>query len=110
MPTSGATKDDFDGAIDRLEQGRVGVARAKVVSFDAASRALENQIYFLSLNRAGRDYGNSVFCLPWVDETRHPVAFHEHDEQLLRLMVDRAEIDQARESYSFLEDRIDSYG
>lgn len=76
----------------------------------AVTRALENQLYFLSLNRAGRDFGNSIFCPPWVDETRHPMMFDAHDEQLTRLIVDRAEIDRARESYSFLEDRLDHYG
>ena len=37
----------------------------------ATTRALENQVYLLSLNRAGADYGNSVFCQPWMDDD-HP--------------------------------------
>ncbi len=76
----------------------------------AVTRALENQIYFVSLNRAGRDYGSSLFCPPWVDETLHPLRFDDYDEQFMRLVADRAEIDQARESYAFLQDRLDRYG
>ena len=75
----------------------------------AVSRAIENQVFFLSLNRAGAYYGNSIFCPPWVDEDREPTVFSEHDELFQRLTVDRAEIEFARERYSFLRDRLDSY-
>lgn len=74
------------------------------------TRALENQVFFLSLNRAGADYGNSRFCYPWMDENRLPVSFAEHDEQFLHLEIDPAEITAARETYSFLKDRLPDYG
>lgn len=75
----------------------------------AVSRALENQIYFLSLNRAGDDFGNSVFCTPWIDETMPPTVFADVDEDFKRLTLNRSEIDIARETYSFLKDRRDQY-
>ncbi len=73
------------------------------------TRALENQVFFLSLNRAGADYGNSRFCYPWMDENRLPVSFAPHDEQFLNLEIDPAEIIVARETYSFLKDRLPDY-
>jgi omega-amidase len=70
------------------------------------TRALENQVFFLSVNRAGHDYGRSVFCPPWADESHRPIVFEEHDEQLVRLIAERGEIALARERYSFLKDRL----
>jgi len=70
------------------------------------ARAIENQVFFLSLNRAGKDYGRSIFCPPWVDENRQPFAFEDRDEQLVRLIAERGEITLARERYSFLKDRL----
>ncbi|MFK5998839.1 MAG: carbon-nitrogen hydrolase family protein [Rhodobacterales bacterium] len=73
------------------------------------TRAMENQVFFLSLNRAGDDYGNSRFCRPWMDENHPPVRFAEHAEQFINLVIDPAEIAQARQGYSFLKDRLPSY-
>ncbi len=73
------------------------------------SRALENQCYFLSLNRAGAHYGQSVFCHPWHDETKGPSVFPAHDEAFLRFTASRAEIERVRDTYSFLRDRLPSY-
>ena len=73
------------------------------------TRALENQVFFLSLNRAGSEYGKSIFCPPWVDEYRCPFVFDDHEEQLTRLIVERGEITLARERYSFLKDRRPSH-
>ncbi|MBT9385900.1 carbon-nitrogen hydrolase family protein [Pseudooceanicola sp. CBS1P-1] len=75
----------------------------------AVSRAIENQCYFLSLNRAGADYGQSLFCHPWHDETLAPTAFPAHAEAFLHLRATREEITSVRETYSFLRDRLDSY-
>lgn len=75
----------------------------------AISRALENQIYLLSLNRAGRHFGQSVFCLPWVDERHPPIVFPDRDESFLKVSLDRAAIERARERYPFLKDRLGSY-
>ncbi len=75
----------------------------------ATTRALENQVFFLSLNRAGSDYGNSKFCYPWMDENQLPVSFPQHDELFINLEIDPAEIINARETYSFLKDRLPDY-
>ena len=76
----------------------------------AITRALENQVYFLSLNRAGTHYGKSLFVPPWVDDNCMPTAFSEHAEQLLALQMSRETIEQARREYPFLQDRRTSYG
>jgi len=76
----------------------------------AISRAIENQVYFLSLNRAGKSYGHSIFCAPWIDESNEPVHFSEHEEQFLQLVLKQSEIAAVRQNYSFLEDRMDDYG
>lgn len=75
----------------------------------ATTRALENQVYLLSLNRAGKNYGHSAFCRPWMDETRPKTLFHEHDEDLRRFDISRTEVAGARDSYSFLADRLADY-
>lgn len=75
----------------------------------AVTRAVENQVYLLSLNRAGADYGNSLFCPPWIDETSPAIAFAEYDEDFKLLTLERRAIDEARQSYSFLTDRLESY-
>ena len=75
----------------------------------ATARAIENQVFLLSLNRAGRDYGNSLFCYPWMDETRHPDQFAEHDEDLRHILIDSCDMHKARADYSFLQDRLNRY-
>lgn len=72
------------------------------------TRALENQAYMLSLNRAGETYGGSVFCAPWVDETAEPIGFGK-GEELRRFEIDPAEIVRVRQAYSFLADTRDDY-
>jgi nitrilase len=75
----------------------------------ANTRAIENQVFLLSLNRAGRNYGGSLFCYPWMDETIESVAFDDHEEDLRLIEIDRHSQDEAREKYTFLRDRRDSY-
>lgn len=75
----------------------------------ATTRAIENQIYFLSLNRAGDHFGHSVFCKPWVDENSPPETFDKHAEQFKVLTLDKNEITAAREQYTFLQDRLLNY-
>lgn len=75
----------------------------------ATARALENQVFFLSLNRAGQHYGNSLFCYPWMDETRGPQHFAEHDEDLRHIELDQCQLHEARDAYTFLKDRWDTY-
>lgn len=76
----------------------------------ATTRAMENQLYLLSLNRAGPQYGDSVFCLPWMDENHRAINFSAHDEDFRYLKLDRECINAARENYTFLRDRLNDYG
>lgn len=71
-------------------------------------RALENQLYFLSLNRAGSDFGASIFCPPWIDEQVRPVVFSS-EETLEVFQVEREVINNVRSRYPFRTDRISDY-
>jgi nitrilase len=73
------------------------------------TRALENQCFVVSLNRAGDDYGGSIFCPPWVDADIHPTVFDARAEEFRLLTVHRAGLNTARATYSFLRDRLDDY-
>ena len=73
------------------------------------TRSIENQLYCLSLNRAGDNFGDSIFCLPWMDETKTPISFSTNEEQFLYVEVDPDVITRERENYSFLADRLPSY-
>ncbi|MCP3686800.1 MAG: carbon-nitrogen hydrolase family protein [Gammaproteobacteria bacterium] len=75
----------------------------------ATTRAIENQIYLVSLNRAGTDYGESMFCPPWMDEDHPPELFSKHAEDFRYLKLEKAVINQVREDYTFLKDRLDNY-
>ncbi|WP_306115511.1 MULTISPECIES: carbon-nitrogen hydrolase family protein [unclassified Roseovarius] len=75
----------------------------------ATTRAMENQVFFLSLNRAGANYGNSLFCPPWQDENTPPLAFSEREEDFRLITLDRETLCQVREAYSFLKDRLGDY-
>ncbi len=75
----------------------------------AISRAIENQVYFLSLNRAGESYGRSICCTPWVDQAQEPLIFSEHQEDLVQIILRKSRIAAARHNYSFLRDRLDDY-
>jgi len=75
----------------------------------AITRAMENQLYLLSLNRAGKHYGDSVFCLPWMDENQPAINFSNHDEDFRYLDIQRSSIESARDQYGFLKDRLNDY-
>ena len=75
----------------------------------ATVRAIENQIFFLSLNRAGENYGSSMFCMPWMDENELPIRFPDNNEKLLKIEIDRTMLDAVREKYTFLRDRLPTY-
>ncbi len=75
----------------------------------AIARALENQVFFLSLNRAGQTYGNSLFCLPWQDEITQPLNFAPTEEDFRVITIERETQAKAREDYTFLKDRLEDY-
>ncbi|MFT5112876.1 MAG: putative amidohydrolase [Parasphingorhabdus sp.] len=75
----------------------------------ATTRAMENQIYLLSLNRSGKDYGESVFYPPWVDD-RHPsINLHLCDEEYRVIDLDLEVLNKVRTDYTFLKDRLENY-
>ena len=55
------------------------------------TRALENQVYVLSLNRAGEDFGASVFCPPWIDDARPETRFGEA-ERFMGFEIDTEQV------------------
>jgi predicted amidohydrolase len=75
----------------------------------ATTRAMENQLYLLSLNRAGEDYGDSIFCPPWIDEDHPASHFSAHQEDFRYFTLDRQTISKTREQYTFLKDRLTDY-
>ena len=75
----------------------------------AITRAIENQVFLLSLNRAGQDYGDSMFCYPWMDDTNGPQHFAKQDEDFRHIVVDRQRMRDARADYTFLKDKWDCY-
>jgi len=75
----------------------------------ATTRAVENQCFFLSLNRAGAHFGHSVYCEPWVDQSNPPKLFNDDTEELRVIEVDRRTLNEARSTFTFLEDRLNSY-
>ncbi len=76
----------------------------------AVTRAMENQVFLLSLNRAGTDYGASMFCRPWVGDMNEIFLFPEHDEACRHLTVDLAYLSEVRRNYTLLADRLETYG
>jgi len=84
-------------------------------SFDSwkafvTTRSMENQIYLLSLNRAGVDFGQSMFALPWTDQNTPIAMLDEYCESFTRFTVDTGCIANIRENYTFLGDKLDDYG
>lgn len=75
----------------------------------AIARALENQVFFLSLNRAGASYGNSLFCPPWQDEKTPPLQFAQTSEDFQIIPMNRETLQTARQDYTFLQDRLETY-
>ncbi|MBI1494998.1 carbon-nitrogen hydrolase family protein [Halocynthiibacter styelae] len=75
----------------------------------STTRALENQVFFLSLNRAGANWGNSRFCWPWMDENTYPIRFKGTDEDFHFITISRDQLSKVREDYTFLKDRLEDY-
>ncbi len=74
----------------------------------AITRALENQVYLISLNRAGSECGQSIFCPPWIDEKQQPTVFGDNEEVRI-FQLSGEKITQARSTYSFAVDRMQDY-
>lgn len=72
------------------------------------TRALENQVYFLSINRSGESYGQSIFSPPWIDYTISPYIYGE-DEAIKIFEVKKTTLQEIRDKYSFRKDRLSTY-
>lgn len=72
------------------------------------TRALENQIYLLSMNRAGAEYGNSIFCPPWIDYSTSPTILSDKEDVIIG-EIDTKIIENVREEYRLREDRKINY-
>lgn len=88
-------------------------AYARDESFDSwhefvVTRAMENQAYIVSINRAGGPFGSSVFCPPWKDGARGHVVL-SRDETFHALEISMDVLIEMRERYPFLSDRLDDY-
>ena len=72
------------------------------------TRAIENQIHLLSLNRAGDMYGSSLFAPPWLDD-QHQTEDFGTEETCRLLDVDMAYTNEIRRRYSYRSDQIENY-
>ena len=68
------------------------------------TRALEHQIFFASINRAGEDWGRSIVCPPWIDDEVTPTIFGEQEEYRM-LDVTQEQIQDSRKKYPLSEIR-----
>lgn len=75
----------------------------------AITRAIENQVFLLSLNRSGANYGKSLFCDPWMDQKTPPLEFKDTEEDFRVITLDKVDLENARANYSFLKDRLPDY-
>ena len=74
----------------------------------AVTRAMENQVYLLSLSRAGAFYGESIFCPPWIDHD-HRATVLGQEETLRAFDIEFDTLSDARARYPFLADRLADY-
>jgi len=89
------------------------VAFAQDLSFHTwkqfvVSRALENQVYFLSVNQSGEHFGQSILCPPWVDDQVQPLIFGQ-DEEFQVIDVKREVLDQVRQEIPYRRDTLEDY-
>ncbi len=72
------------------------------------TRAMENQIWVLSLSRAGEHYGESMLCPPWLDASCREISFSTREEFQF-IEIDQRRIVTARKHYPFLNDTRSDY-
>lgn len=74
----------------------------------AVARALEWQVHVLSLNRAGANFGRSIYVPPWVDQATSTTMFGDR-ESLVRLDIAKTAIDESRRDHPLQTDRRHDY-
>jgi predicted amidohydrolase len=72
------------------------------------TRAMENQCYVLSLNRAGENYGASMLCPPWMDENHPCEKLDSNAEEFRYFSIKTRNLARARR-YPFKKDRLSNY-
>jgi nitrilase len=72
------------------------------------TRALENQVYWLSLNRAGSGWGGSIFCPPWFERQTEVIELDESETQQV-IELDRSQLEHAAKNYPIDRDRLGDY-
>ena len=67
------------------------------------TRAIENQVYILSVNRAGRNNGGSIFAPPLMDWKKETKILGS-GEAIIEGIVDTSVVEQARMAYQYRKD------
>lgn len=72
------------------------------------TRALENQVYFISLNQAGEYFGASIICPPWVDD-EHPSVTLGTQQSFTVVDIDQQVLQQVQEEIPYTKDTLADY-
>eukprot|EP00927_Polykrikos_kofoidii_P050018 TRINITY_DN43983_c0_g1_i1.p1 TRINITY_DN43983_c0_g1~~TRINITY_DN43983_c0_g1_i1.p1 ORF type:complete len:298 (+),score=26.52 TRINITY_DN43983_c0_g1_i1:41-895(+) len=64
------------------------------------TRAVENSVYFVGINYAGENFGDTSFQEPWIDGASEPLTMGTHEGVLIG-EVKRSVLDHARTSMPF---------
>jgi nitrilase len=72
------------------------------------TRALENQVYFISLNQAGDYFGDSIVCPPWVDDSHQPMVLGR-EQSFVVVEIDRQELQRVRAAIPYAQDTLADY-
>lgn len=64
------------------------------------TRAIENSVYFLGVNYAGKDYGESTLVPPWVDDDHRPMSLN-CDQGCMICHILRSELEHVRTNFPF---------
>jgi len=72
------------------------------------TRAVENQIYIASINRASNENGASIFCPPMIDDNYKPTLLGT-EEGILVGEISLDFVSEIRKIYNFRGDRLSKY-
>eukprot|EP00929_Paragymnodinium_shiwhaense_P119603 TRINITY_DN91507_c0_g1_i1.p1 TRINITY_DN91507_c0_g1~~TRINITY_DN91507_c0_g1_i1.p1 ORF type:complete len:358 (+),score=33.67 TRINITY_DN91507_c0_g1_i1:90-1076(+) len=73
-------------------------------------RALENQVYWASVNYAGEHFGGSMWCPPWIDGDEKRLHRLGSEEKVQVFTATRSELNAARGEFAFRRLRKDRKG
>jgi len=74
----------------------------------AKTRAIENQVYVMSNNRASENNGASIFIPPYLDKNTHTIELGT-DEGVLEGRLSMNHINFVRKTYNYRGDRLTKY-